>query len=53
MTWAATEEAVLEGLRTNPHVKQLFQRIWPEIKVGSMAPRTAADLLAQVYAEFD
>ena len=53
LTWAATEEAVLEGLRNNAHVQDLLERMWPEIKSGALAPRLAADFLAQVYSEHD
>jgi putative protein kinase ArgK-like GTPase of G3E family len=53
LTWAATEEVVLEGLRSNANVWRLFDQMWPDIKAGKMAPRSAANLLAQTYAEYD
>ena len=53
LAWAATEEKVLEGLRSNPNVRATFDLLWPALRSGRMAPRSAADYLAQVYSEYD
>ena len=44
---------MLEGLRHNPAVAAVLRQMLPEILDGSLAPRTAGEVLAQVFAEYD
>eukprot|EP00887_Chlorella_sp_A99_P007428 scaffold2.g7428.t1 len=53
LAWTAAEEAVLEGLRNSAPVHHLLRMLLPDILDGSLAPRSAGDLLAQVHGEYD
>ena len=53
ITWAATEEAVLESLRNSPAVLKLMSQVLPDVASGEMAPRIAAEVLASRHAEYD
>lgn len=53
LAWTATEEGVLENLRCNKQVLELFRRLRPDIASGELAPRSAAELLALQFAQYD
>ena len=48
-TWVAAEEAVLQALRSNAHVRQLSKILRPAVASGELLPREAGDLLALCY----
>lgn len=52
VTWAAAEEAVLDGFRQDPAVRYLLDRLLPEITSGELPPRAAAELLSAWHNEY-
>ena len=52
MAWAAAEEAVLDGLRQDPGVRWMLDRLLPDIASGELAPRAAAEVLAAWHNEY-
>jgi LAO/AO transport system kinase len=49
VAWTATEELLLEKFRKHPRVKELYQKLLPDITAGYLGPRNAAVQLVDFF----
>ncbi|KAH7622145.1 putative Methylmalonic aciduria type A protein, mitochondrial [Nannochloris sp. 'desiccata'] len=49
VAWTATQELLLEKFRRDPRVKQLYQKLLPDITAGYLGPRNAAVQLVDYF----